>query len=158
VPEDLNIEFLFSDPLVVAVGVHRRCANRRKVAFSELVNEAWLFVRTDSWNYICMAEAFQARGLKMPKISLWSNIASLRNHMMAKGQFVTAVSKSTAEWNGMKLLPVDLPVQPWPVVIATLKNRTLSPVVELFIQFVRDFTAPMRAGENASPGARAGHR
>ena len=158
VPEDLDVEFLFSDPLVVAVGKHHRWANRRKVAFGELVNEAWLFARTDSWNYICIAEAFRAHGLQMPKISLWSNIASLRNHLMAKGQFVTTVSKSTAEWNGMIRLPVDLPVQPWPVVIATLKNRTLSPVVELFIQFVRDFTAPMRAAEDTSPGAGAAHR
>src|SRR5262249_24052388 len=38
VPEDLDIELLFSDPLVVAVGKHHRWANRRKVAFSELVN------------------------------------------------------------------------------------------------------------------------
>src|SRR5262249_43059447 len=35
VPEDLDIEFLFSDPLVVAVGTRHRFANRRKVAFSE---------------------------------------------------------------------------------------------------------------------------
>jgi DNA-binding transcriptional LysR family regulator len=138
--------------------MHHRWANRRKVAFAELVNEAWLFPRADSWNYICMAEAFRARGLEMPKISLWSNVTSLRNHMMASGQFVTAVSKSIAEWNGMTLLPVDLPVQPWPVVIATLKGRTPSPVVELFIQFVRDFTEPMRAGENSSPAVRPGHR
>src|SRR5215468_10423645 len=151
VPEDLDIEFLFSDPLVVAVGPHHRFANRRKVAVTELVNEDWLFARTDSWNYISIAEAFRAHGLKTPKISLWSNIASLRNHLMAKGQFVTAVSKSTAEWNGMKLLPVDLPVQPWPVVIATLKGRTLSPVVELFIEFVRQFTKPMRQAHMITP-------
>ncbi len=62
---------------------------------------------------------------------------------MAKGRFVRAVSKSTAEWYGLKVLPVDLPAQPWPVVIATVKNRTLSPLVELFIAFVRDFTKSM---------------
>jgi hypothetical protein len=30
-----------------------------------------------------------------------------------------------------------------PVGIITLKNRTLSPVVERFIEYVRDFTRPM---------------
>jgi hypothetical protein len=44
----------------------------------------------------------------------------------------------------LKVLPIDLPVQPWPVVIATLKGRTQSPVVGLFLEFVRDFTKPMR--------------
>jgi DNA-binding transcriptional LysR family regulator len=47
----------------------------------------------------------------------------------------------------LKVLPIDFPVQPWPAVIVTLKNRTLSPVVERFIQYVRDFTRPMRADE-----------
>jgi DNA-binding transcriptional LysR family regulator len=47
----------------------------------------------------------------------------------------------------VKALPVDFPAQPWPAVIVTLKNRTLSPVVERFIQYVRDFTRPMRADE-----------
>jgi DNA-binding transcriptional LysR family regulator len=144
VPEGLNIEFLFSDPLVVAAGTRHRWGNRRKVEFADLVGEPWILPRADSWNYICIAEAFRARGLHMPKVSLWSNIAPLRNQLMAQGQFVTAVSSSNARWYGMKVLPVDLPVRPWPVVIATVKNRTPSPVVELFVAFVRELTKPMR--------------
>ena len=35
-------------------------------------------------------------------------------------------------------MPVDLPVRPWPVTILTLKNRTLSPVVERFIERLRE--------------------
>jgi len=144
VPEGLNIEFLFSDPLVVAAGRRHRWANRRKVEFDDLVEETWILPRADSWNYICIAEAFRAHGLPMPKVSLWSNIASLRNQLMRKGQFVAAVSSSNARWYGMKVLPVDLPVRPWPVVIVTLKNRTPSPVVEVFMTFVRELTKPMR--------------
>ncbi len=33
-----------------------------------------------------------------------------------------------------------MPRRPWPVNVAILKNRTLSPVVERFIAFARDFT------------------
>jgi len=105
--------------------------------------------RSFSWNYICIADAFRTRGLPGPKIGLWSNDAPLRGHLIAQGGFVTALAKSSAEWLGMKVLPVDLPVQPWPVVIATLKNRALSPVVELFVEFVRDFTKPMRQAQQA---------
>jgi hypothetical protein len=86
----------------------------------------------------------------MPKVALWSNIVPLRNQLIATGRFVTALSISNIRWHGMKVLPVDLPTREWPVVIATLKNRALSPVVELFIEFVHDFTNPMRkAGESA---------
>jgi DNA-binding transcriptional LysR family regulator len=49
-----------------------------------------------------------------------------------------------AERFSLKVLPVDLPVRPWPVAIVTLKDRTLSPVVERFIEHVRNFTRPMR--------------
>ena len=45
----------------------------------------------------------------------------------------------------LKVLPVDRPAQPWPVYIATLKNRTLSPAAERFIECARDFTRPLRS-------------
>jgi len=155
VPEGLNVEFLFSDPLVVAAGMNHRWANRRKIDFAELAEEPWILPRTDSWNYICIADAFRTRGLPGPKIGLWSNDAPLRRHLLDTGRFVTALAKSNAEWYGLKTLPVDLPVQPWPVVIATVKNRTPSPAVELFIEFVREFTKPMRqtqkSGSRSSP-------
>jgi DNA-binding transcriptional LysR family regulator len=144
VPEGLNVEFLFSDPLVVAVGPRHRWANRRKIDFAELAEESWLLPRPDSWNYICIADAFRTRRLPGPKIGLWSNDAPLRIQLLAKGRSVTAMGKLNAEWYGMKVLPVDLPVQPWPVVIATLRGRSPSPVVELFMAFVRDFTKSMR--------------
>jgi hypothetical protein len=37
-------------------------------------------------------------------------------------------------------LPVELSVRPWQFAIFTLKNRTVSPVVDRFIAHVRDFT------------------
>jgi DNA-binding transcriptional LysR family regulator len=151
VPEGIDVECLFSDPLVVAAGMNHRWANRRKIDFAELVEESWVLPRTDSWNYICIADAFRIRGLSGPKIGLWSNDASVRTHLVATGQFVTAMGKLNAEWCGMKVLPIDLAVQPWPVVIATLKGRTLSPVVELFIEFVRQFTKPLRQTHRISP-------
>jgi len=156
VPDGLNVEFLFSDPLVVAAGANHRLANRRKIAFRELAHEAWIMARTESWNYICIAEAFRTRGLPGPKIGLWSNDASLRSHLIANGQFVTSLARSSAEWFGMKPLSVDLPVQPWPVVIATIQDRTLSPVVEFFIDFVRNFTRPMREPQAAQRRQNAG--
>src|SRR5262249_54646794 len=151
VPEGLDVEFLFNDPLVVATGMSHPGASRRRIDFAELVDEVWLLPRPDSWNYICIADAFRTRGLAGPKIGLWSNDASLRSRLLAKGRFLTAMGKLNAGWYGMKVLPIDLPVQPWPVVIATLKGRTLSPVVELFIEFVRHFTKPMRRAHEITP-------
>jgi DNA-binding transcriptional LysR family regulator len=43
----------------------------------------------------------------------------------------------------LKVLPLNLPVDPWPVGIMTLKNRTLTPVVKLFIEHARAVTKPL---------------
>jgi DNA-binding transcriptional LysR family regulator len=46
VPEGLDVEVLFNDPLVVAAGMSHRWATRRKIDFAELVEEFWLLPRS----------------------------------------------------------------------------------------------------------------
>jgi hypothetical protein len=43
----------------------------------------------------------------------------------------------------IKTLPIGLPVESMIVGIVTLKNRTISPVAQLFIQAVREVARPM---------------
>ena len=43
----------------------------------------------------------------------------------------------------LKVLPVDLPVPPWPVGIMTLMNCALTPVVQLFIDCAREVVKPL---------------
>ena len=90
----------------------------------------------------------------MPKRILQTISSHLRVNLAASGSHITTLPNSTLRVYGerfvIKALPVDFPAQSWPAVIVTLKNRTLSPVVERFIQHVRDFTRPMRA-EGATP-------
>jgi hypothetical protein len=58
------------------------------------------------------------------------------------GRFVSADSRSVLRYNGAAssviLLPVDLPIRSWPVAIVTLKGRTINPVVQTFVDCVRD--------------------
>jgi DNA-binding transcriptional LysR family regulator len=91
-----------------------------------------------------MAEIFRTRGLPMPRINLMTASVPLRTYLLANGAFVTAVPKSLADCYSLKILPIVLPARHWPVVIVTLKNRTLSPVVERFIVQVRETTKSMR--------------
>ena len=78
-------------------------------------------------------------------INLMTTSVHVCTHLLANGDFVKALAKSLARRFTLKVLPVDLPDRAWPVVIITLKNRTLSPVVELFIERARQFTRPMCA-------------
>ena len=139
---DLNIEILFDDELVVAAGMHTRWARRRKIDLAELVDERWILSAPGTWNYGVLAEAFRARGLDMPSLSVKTLSVHLRTNLLATGQFVTAFPRSVlhlyADRFLLKALPLDLPVRPWPVRLLTLKDRTLSPLVERFIECSRD--------------------
>ena len=136
--EDFNVEILFDDQLVVATYVSSRWARRRNIKLAELIDEPWTVSPPDTWAYARVAEAYQALGLDMPRIGFVTVSVHLRNHMMAGGRFITAIPKSIANRYGLKVLPVDLADRPWPVVMVTLKNRTLSPVVERFLECARE--------------------
>ena len=58
-------------------------------------------------------------------------------HFLAGGPFVTALPNTVASLHPardlLSVLPVgDISASPWPVTIVTLKDRTLSPIVERF--------------------------
>jgi DNA-binding transcriptional LysR family regulator len=53
----------------------------------------------------------------------------------------------------LKVLPIDLPARPWPIAVVTLKNRTLMPVAQRFIDQFRDFARSLGAG--STPGKKS---
>jgi len=145
--EELDINVLFNDQLVVAAGMQTQWANRSKIDIAELVNEPWILGPSRTWGDMVIADAFRARGVDLPKIALTTFSVHLRANLLASGPFIAAFPKSVVTYNAkrfsLKVLPLDLPVRPWPVAMITLKNRTLSPVAQLFIDHLRAFTRSM---------------
>jgi DNA-binding transcriptional LysR family regulator len=135
--DDLKEEILFDDPLIVAAGAHSPWARRRRIALTELIDAPWILPAPGTWTHLRVAEAFQILGLTMPKVSLVTLAWPLVAHFLANGEFITGCARSVARLSGLKELPIDLPVRPWPVLMVTLKNRTLSPVVERFMESAR---------------------
>jgi DNA-binding transcriptional LysR family regulator len=139
---DVNVETLFNDHVVIAADARSRWLRRRKIDLAELVDEPWMLTPPDGWVYSRLEEAFAARGLDMPKASVLTVSVPLRNHLLADSHHLSAFANSVlrlnAERYGLKALPVDLPQRPWPAVVVTPRNRTLSPLVERFIECARD--------------------
>ena len=139
---DLSIEYLFHDQLVIAAGRRNRWARRSKIDLAELVDEPWILPPAEWWNYRGLAEAFIERGLSPPKPNLVALSTPLRTYMLAHGPHLTSLASSTVLLNPyrqlLKVLPVDLPVRPWPVAVLRLANRTLSPVVDRFVECARE--------------------
>jgi DNA-binding transcriptional LysR family regulator len=148
--DDLNVDILLDDQLVVAAGKQSRWANRSKIDLAELVNEPWILTPPNTWNTMILADAFRARGLDLPKPCLVTFSVHLRANLLAAGPFITAFPGSIMGLNAnqlsVKVLPVDLPVQPWPIAIVTLKNRMLTPAAQLFIDHLHAFTRSMAKG------------
>jgi DNA-binding transcriptional LysR family regulator len=138
IPDELDVQTLFEDELVIAAGPKSRWFNRRKIDLADLVNERWILTAPGIWNHMLVSEAFQARGLAIPTIPMRTLSVHLRTNLIASGDFITTLPRSVlhlyAARLGLKTLPIDFPARPWPVSIITLKNRTLSPLAEKFIE------------------------
>jgi DNA-binding transcriptional LysR family regulator len=142
--DDLNVEILFDDPVVVIAGAQSPWARRRKIGLAELVDAPWVLSPANTANYLGVEKAFRARGLPMPAVRIMTASVNVRADLLANEPFVSAYPRSIAQRYSLKVLPVDLAAPPTFVAAVTLKNRTLSPVVERFIEHLRDFARPLR--------------
>jgi DNA-binding transcriptional LysR family regulator len=152
--DDLEIETLYDEAIVVAAGANHRLARRRKVALAELSDEPWILAPPSTAVRELVGSAFRAEGLTPPRLGVTTYSMQLRMQLLATGRYVTSVPRSLVQHNAERWSLVALPVtigKPLPVVIATLRNRTLSPAVRLFIEHARAATKAMR---NAGRGAR----
>ena len=58
-------------------------------------------------------------------------------HFLKNEAFLSAYPRSWARLNSFAVLPVK-PLRSWPLSIVKLKNRTLSPAAERFVECTRD--------------------
>jgi DNA-binding transcriptional LysR family regulator len=137
---DLSVEHLFDDELLVVAAAGSPWSRRRKIDLAELADAPWI-LPPNSWNRLIVEEGMRARGLELPRTSVETFSVGIRNQLLASGRFVAAIPASMyhlAATRGLKLLPVDLPRRPWPVVMVTLKSRTQPPMVGLFVRHLRE--------------------
>ena len=142
VPEHLNAEFLYDDPFVIAAGAGNPLCRRRHIKLADLMNEPWALPPPNSPSRAVVAEVFRASGLDLPRATLLTSSIPARNALLTGGRFLTLVPVSILKLSGasqeIRALPVDIPSVGRPIGILTLKNRTLSPVAQLFISCARE--------------------
>jgi DNA-binding transcriptional LysR family regulator len=145
--DDVAMEYLCLDTFFVVASARSPWARRRRVALTELVNEPWILFPEDSVSGSYIEEAFRAGGSELPPRAVTSFSMQLRFHLLATGRFLTILHGTVLRFNAKRwsLAPVraGLPVQPMPIAVFTLKNRTLSPVVQLLIEQAREIARSM---------------
>jgi DNA-binding transcriptional LysR family regulator len=146
--EELTTEILFDDPSQVVVGALSPWARRRKVTLAELVNEPWTFTSNQMIRAM-ISEAFESHGLESPQEKVSASSILLRYQLIATGRYLTVMPDSVLKHNAkqwsLKALPVDLGMKPMSVTMITLKNKTASPLVQLFADQVRAVAKTMSA-------------
>jgi DNA-binding transcriptional LysR family regulator len=139
--EELNAEVLFNDRYSVVVGENSRWARRRNVKLADLVDEPWIMTPLDALGDSFVVKAFRTGRLKVPSLVITTFSIHLRNNLVGSGRFITALPGSVlrlyGERHSLKELPIELSVHS-PVAVVTLRNRTLGPTVQLFIQCARE--------------------
>lgn len=139
--QDISIDVLFDDKFVVMAGAESKWVRRRKLKLADLVDEPWVLPPSGSIPAQSIAQAFRAAGLDAPRAQMISFSLPLHYHLLATGRFLTMLPLSMLRFGKhlpLKLLPVELPPNPFPIAIVRLKNRTLSPLAERFIDCARE--------------------
>jgi DNA-binding transcriptional LysR family regulator len=142
--DKFNFETLYNDSNVIVTSVQNPWARRRRIALADLMNGPWLLPPPDRAFGPVYLEAFRASGLDYPQATVYTISADVRMRLLASGRFLTivpaSVLKFSAERAKLKVLPIKLRLPPLPVGVVSLKNRTLSPVVERFVECAREVT------------------
>jgi DNA-binding transcriptional LysR family regulator len=146
---DIHEEALFEDPLVVYAASDSPWARRRKISLANLIDAPWVLVFYNSPGGRLIVEAFKASGFEPPKARVKTFRIDVVLGLLATGRYVSIGPRSMlrmcAKRLSLKILPIKLQHRPSTVSIMTLKDRTLSPVAELFIEYAREAAKPFAA-------------
>jgi DNA-binding transcriptional LysR family regulator len=154
--DDLTVEILYDDAQTVTAWAQSKWARRHKIDLAELIDEPWVMAGPTAWGRSFTDKAFETAGLSPPNPRIATSSIVLRARLIVGspylGMFWTSVVRRLiADHYALTSLRVDVRAPSWSVAIVTVKNRTLSPVVERFLACVREVVASL----DGKPGGRA---
>jgi DNA-binding transcriptional LysR family regulator len=145
---DMETEVLFHDPYVVVAGSNSAWLRRRGFRLADLLGEPWVIPPYDTVQGRQNVAAFRASGVEPPRPTVTTLSLNLRNTLLATGRFLTILPSFTLNLAGkssvLRALPLELPKTRRAIGVVRLKNRSLSPLGELFLQRVRAMAKPLR--------------
>src|ERR1044071_9268091 len=141
-PDEIEAEVLFRDSVAIMTAASNPLTRRRNLTLSDLLQEPWLLFPYDSFFGSMIGEIFRKNGVDPPRLTVSTLSVHAQNEFLATGRFLTILPSFVLKLPGghppLKAVPVALPNPPAPIGLITPKNRTLTPVVQMFIEGVRN--------------------
>lgn len=138
---DLVAEPLLDDPTVVVAGAESRWARRRSLALADLIGEPWILSHPGSLARSLQDAVFSKSGLEIPSAKILTVSPNLIMRLIASGGWLSLIPSSVMRFGAkrtqIKVLPIKVLSPPAPVGFVTVRNRTLTPLAERFIEYAR---------------------
>jgi len=138
---DLVAETLFDEPNVVVAGSQSRWAKKRNLALADLMAEPWVLAEPGSLARSLHDELFQRNGVEAPSATVLTVSLHLYMRLIETGRWLGLVPASVMRFGGkdmkLKVLSVKVSTPPSPVGFVTVKDRTLTPLAQRFIECTR---------------------
>jgi DNA-binding transcriptional LysR family regulator len=140
---DVEAEILFEERTFVVTADGSPLSRRRqRFQFRELADQPWALPVPGTLVGALFADAFRAHGVGYPPRCFATGTIHLQRALVADAGFLAiipgSVLHSNAERFGLNVLPVESPVGAAPVGILRLKDKPLMPVVQAFIESLRE--------------------
>jgi DNA-binding transcriptional LysR family regulator len=149
--EDMHYDLLLEDELAVVASLDNPWARHRKVKLSELLNEHWTWPPPGTAFDASVVKAFRACGLEPPRATVYADAINMRTRLAANGRFLAVVPahimKLSVKHRSLKVLPIELPGTQRQIGVVTLRNRTLSPLAQRFIETAREVAKSLADGK-----------
>jgi DNA-binding transcriptional LysR family regulator len=142
--EELDMRPLLDEELYVVAGAKSRWSQKRKIRLGDLIDEAWCLPPPHSLAGAQIERIFRSQGLDVPRAAVTSFSLQIHSSLLATGRFLGIVPRSYMHYSPnrktIKVLPVDLAQERGRVAIVTVRNRTISPMSQLFVDFALQST------------------
>ncbi len=147
--DDLEPVALYRDFWHVVAGLQNPLVQRRKITLADLVDEPWCATPLDTAIGSLLIDAFREEGLRPPRLRVSSVMSPmLVTRLVARSRLLAVIADSLlnhfyAGQMPVKKLPVTLRAPSFGVALVTLKNRSMTPVAEMFMQCAQEVARPL---------------
>jgi len=134
----LVAETLFDEPILVVAGSESRWAKRRNLTLADLLGEPWVLAQSGSLARSLHDQVFRNGDLEPPSATAVTVSLHLYMRPIETGRWIGLVPASVMRFGGKRMRLKVLPVKTLsPVGFITVKERTLTPLAERFIDCAR---------------------